>query len=134
MNAFEILPAVVVVVAALIVAGIAVRARWQKHRLRGASRARVLSRWKQAMLQQDPHRRLMEADTVLDAILTELGYSGSVGEKLRKAGRFVPSLDGVWKAHKLRNRIAHEVGTSIPERELKDAFLALERTVTHFCR
>ena len=57
--------------------------------------------WKQAIL---------EADTMLDDILTGLGYQGeSIGEKLKRvqSGDF-KSLDDAWEAHKIRNQIAHD--------------------------
>lgn len=57
--------------------------------------------WKQAIL---------EADMILDEILTSMGYKGeSIGEKLK---RVVPgdfhSIQDAWEAHKVRNQIAHE--------------------------
>ncbi|MFA6039042.1 MAG: hypothetical protein WCV62_06190 [Candidatus Peribacteraceae bacterium] len=107
--------------------------KWQRHRLRGSSRVRVLRGWEQAMRRQDAFRMLMEADAVLDTLLTELGYAGTLGEKLKKAGPYLPDLDAVWKAHKLRNRLAHEVGTPVPERELREALGTLEKTIRHFC-
>ncbi len=57
--------------------------------------------WKQAIL---------EADIILDDILTAMGYRGeSIGEKLKRveAGDF-HSLNEAWEAHKVRNQIAHE--------------------------
>ena len=57
--------------------------------------------WKQAIL---------DADTMLDAVLTGLGYQGeSIGEKLKRVqpGDF-KHLDDAWEAHKVRNQIAHE--------------------------
>ncbi len=57
--------------------------------------------WKQAII---------EADIMLDDILTKMGYRGeSVGEKLKRVamGDFA-SLDDAWEAHKVRNRIAHD--------------------------
>jgi hypothetical protein len=57
--------------------------------------------WKQAII---------EADIMLDQLITKLGYRGeSVGEKLKRAtkGDF-KTLDQAWEAHKVRNRIAHD--------------------------
>lgn len=57
--------------------------------------------WKQAILQ---------ADTMLDDVLSGLGYQGEgVGEKLKRVqpGEF-KNIDDAWEAHKVRNRIAHD--------------------------
>jgi len=57
--------------------------------------------WKQAIL---------EADIILDDLLTKLGYRGeSVGEKLKRVNPGdMKSLNDAWEAHKVRNQIAHE--------------------------
>lgn len=56
--------------------------------------------WKQAVI---------EADILLDDLLTKMGYKGeSVGEKLKRVARGdMKSLDDAWEAHKVRNQIAH---------------------------
>ncbi|MFH1284369.1 MAG: hypothetical protein ABIH78_02150 [Candidatus Peregrinibacteria bacterium] len=56
-----------------------------------------------------PAAAVMDADKILDYALLRKGFEGSLGEKLRTAGPRFTDLDGVWRAHKLRNRIAHEL-------------------------
>lgn len=56
---------------------------------------------------------IMEADIMLDDMLTKQGYDGvGVGEKLKAVE---PSdfntLDDAWEAHKVRNQIAHQGST-----------------------
>jgi hypothetical protein len=58
---------------------------------------------------------IIEADIMLDDLLTKLGYEGlGVGEKLKaaEASDFTTRQDA-WEAHKVRNQIAHE-GSSFP--------------------
>ncbi|HEY0011198.1 MAG TPA: hypothetical protein VGB97_04835 [Candidatus Paceibacterota bacterium] len=57
--------------------------------------------WRQAII---------EADIILDEMLTRLGYVGtSVGEKLRQANpTHFQTLNNAWEAHRVRNQIAHE--------------------------
>jgi len=64
------------------------------------------SDWRQAVL---------EADIVLDDILTSLGYQGEgIGEKLKRVNPGdMKSLDAAGKAHGVRNRIAHD-GSAFP--------------------
>lgn len=52
---------------------------------------------------------IMDADKLLDYALGKKGFAGNLGEKLKKAGSRFSDLNGVWDAHKLRNRIAHEL-------------------------
>ena len=56
--------------------------------------------WKQAII---------EADIMLDDVLTKLGYRGdSIGDKLKRAEPAdFSTLNEAWEAHKVRNQIAH---------------------------
>jgi uncharacterized membrane protein len=60
-----------------------------------------LNDWKQAII---------DADIILDDILTKMGYQGeSVGEKLKRVDQGdMKSIRDAWDAHMVRNRIAHE--------------------------
>lgn len=53
---------------------------------------------------------VIEADTLIDKILGLSGYNGeNLGAKLKQVERGdIESLDDLWEAHKVRNRIAHE--------------------------
>ena len=53
---------------------------------------------------------IIEADILLDDMLTKQGYTGDgVGEKLKSADRVnFSTLEDAWEAHKVRNQIAHE--------------------------
>ena len=73
--------------------------RW-KH-IESLARGASPSEWKEAII---------EADIMLDDMLTRQGYKGAgVGEKLKEAERAdFNTLDDAWEAHKVRNQIAHE--------------------------
>lgn len=52
---------------------------------------------------------IIEADIMLDELLSRAGYQGaSLGDKLKSVSRGdLASLDAAWEAHKVRNQIAH---------------------------
>ncbi|MDO8520578.1 MAG: hypothetical protein Q7S52_00500 [bacterium] len=55
---------------------------------------------------------ILEADNILDDVVERMGYRGeTLGERMKmiEASDF-PHLDLAWKAHKLRNEIAHSAG------------------------
>ncbi|MBI5045978.1 MAG: hypothetical protein HZC14_03205 [Candidatus Niyogibacteria bacterium] len=56
---------------------------------------------------------ILEADGILDDIMKKIGYRGeTLGERLmRIEPSDFDSLQEVWAAHKVRNRIAHEAAT-----------------------
>lgn len=57
--------------------------------------------WKQAII---------EADVMLEQLVTKLGYQGeSLGEQLKRTARGdFKTRDQAWEAHLVRNRIAHD--------------------------
>ncbi len=60
--------------------------------------------------QNDWKQAIIDADIILDALVTRLGYQGdSLGEKLKRTttGDF-KTRDAAWEAHLVRNRIAHD--------------------------
>ena len=67
---------------------------------------------------------IIEADIMLDELLTSWGYvGGSVGDKLKQINADkLRSIEDAWQAHKLRNKIAHEgLNAKITEREVRSA-------------
>ena len=52
---------------------------------------------------------IIEADVMLEEMLNSAGYAGSsIGDKLKSASPSnFQTLDDAWKAHKVRNQIAH---------------------------
>lgn len=56
---------------------------------------------------------VMRADKLLDQALMEIGIPGkTMGERLKKLHGRLSDENGVWAAHKTRNRIAHETSYS----------------------
>ncbi len=53
---------------------------------------------------------ILDADKLLDYALGKKGFDGNLGEKLKKGGARFSDVNEVWMAHKLRNKIAHELG------------------------
>jgi len=75
----------------------------------------ILERWHT----RDPHQlqaAVLEADKLLDEALRILGVSGaSAGERLKNGRSSFKSEAGyqaAWEGHKLRNRLAHELGNA----------------------
>lgn len=67
---------------------------------------------------------IIEADKLLDKAMIEMGVPGkTMGDRLKRRGDKFSNLNGVWRAHKLRNAIAHEAGFEVG---YKQALNALE--------
>lgn len=68
---------------------------------------------------------VIRADTIVDGVLRDMGYSGAtMGDRLKQLNRDqLASLDSVWEAHKLRNRIAHEMDQVLTYQEARRAVM-----------
>lgn len=66
---------------------------------------------------------VLNADKLVDQALRERGYKGeTMGERMKSAKDKWSNRDNIWRAHKLRNEIAHE---SDPRVSYEDARVAL---------
>lgn len=68
---------------------------------------------------EHPNAAILEADKLLAHTLELYGYQGSLGEKLKVADTLFSHIDDVWKAHKMRNKIAHEIGMRVRDEECR---------------
>jgi hypothetical protein len=81
----------------------------------------VRNQWRMIGLGKNLKNDILEADKLLDFVLEKYGYPGSLGEKLKKAGRLFTDKNGVWIAHKMRNKLAHEINFQPSEFEFRAA-------------
>ena len=81
----------------------------------------------------DPKMLVLEYDKLLGAVLQEKYNSReNLGQILKiKAKNFdAPSLNQVWSAHKLRNRIAHEMNFQPNNQEVSQAVYGFKRFIS----
>lgn len=65
---------------------------------------------------------IINADKLLDKALMEMGASGkTMGERLKKSGSHFTELDNVWRAHKLRNALAHDADFEVKYQQTANA-------------
>jgi hypothetical protein len=81
----------------------------------------ILKKWKEIENDKNFKNAIIEADKILDYSLNKKGYVGSLGEKLKKANKLFSNVNNVWNAHKLRNKLVHEMDAGISEYEAKKA-------------
>ena len=101
----------------------------------GSSKWRMVLKHSSSKNPSDWKIAIIEADTILDALVERAGYPGdSLGERLKNAdkGAF-RTLDYAWEAHKVRNRIAHEGSNfSLTERDAKNTIKQYEEVFREF--
>jgi hypothetical protein len=75
----------------------------------------------------DPRHAVLEGDKLLDLLLQRRGFRGSLGEKMKRAQGHLSNIQDLWDAHKLRNRIAHELDAKVEPRDAKRALAAYRK-------
>ena len=93
---------------------------WQKIQAQGSSEN-----------ENDRKQAVIAADSLIEKILAMAGYSGeNLGEKLKNIEPAdLDSLDALWEAHKIRNRIAHETGYALPKEDAERALNLFEKAL-----
>lgn len=74
---------------------------------------------------------VIRADSILDAVLKEAGLQGqTLGERLKQLDASkLASVEEVWEAHKIRNRIVHETDPVLTREEARYAARLFEKAL-----
>ena len=100
--------------------GGAVQSKWEE--IVRHSRSSHEAEWKLAII---------EADKLVDDLLKSTGYPGeTMGDRLMsiERGQF-ESLNGLWEAHKIRNKLVHETSYFLRFAEAQRALQLYEKTL-----
>ncbi len=73
---------------------------------------------------------IINADKLLDEALKRRRFRGkTMGERMVAAQRDISDNDGVWYAHKLRNRLVHEADVKLKEQDVKKALIGIRQAL-----
>ena len=74
---------------------------------------------------------VIQADSIFDAVLKDMGLVGvTLGDRLKQLDfSKLNSLNDVWEAHKIRNRIAHETDHVLTHEEATRAIALFEKAL-----
>ncbi|KKT75839.1 MAG: hypothetical protein UW70_C0027G0025 [Candidatus Peregrinibacteria bacterium GW2011_GWA2_44_7] len=116
----------IAIVGVLIFIGLILWVNSKRNKINPRDEAKIREHW--ANIRQEvqihPKAAVVEGDKLLDQVLKLKGFQGTLGEKLKKAAPLFTNSQGLWQAHKLRNRIAHEMDCN-PSKE--EAITALKQ-------
>lgn len=81
--------------------------------------------------ESDLRLAIIEADTFVDDVLKEHNYPGNdMGERLKSIHPYeYKCLDDLWRAHKIRNRIAHDSDFHLTIDEAKEVIAVYHRAL-----
>lgn len=91
----------------------------------------IVEKWEGILkiAENDARYAILDADKLLDYLLGKKGYEGHLGEKLKKASNLFSDLNGIWLAHKLRNKIAHELDIVLRDSEVNAALRSFKKAI-----
>ncbi len=73
---------------------------------------------------------IINADKLLDKALVEMGVPGkTMGERLKRIPNKFTDINGVWRAHKLRNALAHEPDFEVSWRQASNAVVIYKQAL-----
>lgn len=95
------------------------------------------SRWEEIQRHLNSHKEaewkfaVIEADSLVNDILKASGYPGdTMGDRLKNINKSqIVTLDELWEAHKIRNRLAHEPSYFLRYGEARRAVQLYEKTL-----
>ena len=99
----------------------------KKKGLSKSEKEKLVTQWRKIKADSDMRHAVMDADKLLDLILARKGYTGPLGEKLKRSRALFSDLNGVWSAHKLRNRLAHELDMNLSSSQAQTALRQFEK-------
>lgn len=84
------------------------------------------------LLKDNPALAVLEGDKLLDFCIGKRfpRYKKSLlGDKLKACGSFFSDINAVWSAHKLRNKIAHELSHNVSSSECSRAVSVFKKAL-----
>lgn len=76
-----------------------------------------------------PQEAVLEAEKIVSEALKLMGFDDSFAGQLKRNSYFFSDLSGLWRAHKLRNKIAHELGFIPSGREVDRSLNQFQRAL-----
>ena len=95
--------------------------------------ALVTAKWREVeklMEQGRSKEAIFDADKLLYFIFRKMNFSGETfADRLKAAEKFLPNYQDIWGAHKLRNKLAHEIDFQPSLHEAQQAIATFARAI-----
>ena len=112
----------------------AIHWRYFRNRKLTPERKRFYTTQIQLLNNKSSNERIIAYDKILSHILSDIGYTGTVAEKLKKKPSLISEfLEDIWRLHKLRNRLVHEFA-EIQEQDLEKSAQQYKKILFSLCK
>jgi tryptophan 2,3-dioxygenase len=127
-------PAIGIAVVIIVLLGVVFGAGYLKRRPKVLNSTYFQAKWKESQgYCKDKSTwplAVINADKLLDEALKRRKFKGkTMGERMVAAQRELSDNDGVWYAHKLRNRLVHEADVKLKEADVKKALIGIRQAL-----
>jgi hypothetical protein len=75
------------------------------------------------------NNQILEYDKILDLCLKKKGYQGTLGSKMKQYNNKFYNENAIWNAHKLRNKIAHEIQFHATKKEYETSIQSFKKEI-----
>jgi len=105
----------------------------RKKNLNKVDREMVAKQWDgvEELFNQNRYKEaILEADKTFDFVLKRMNIKGAtLGERLKNTKSFLKNYHNTWEAHKIRNRLVHEVDFEVSTKQAKWAIEEFKKTI-----
>ncbi len=134
MDISSLLPIIFAVLALVLVGGLFLLAKPKKSAWKDKALANLAELENRIQSGDFLHKKsaLIDADKLLDFVMKSSGLRGeTMGDRLKNAEkRFERNMyNKIWEAHKLRNRLVHEIDSNFNENVIRNGFSDLRAAI-----
>lgn len=123
----------IILAAAIVALWFITRGLSKKYALSDADKHRTQVSWTyiEEMLDEGKgSQAIIEADKLLNFVLERKGVPGeNLGERLKNGKALFKDIDAAWRAHKVRNQIAHDMGIKVAAHQAQQTIDLFKRTL-----
>lgn len=94
---------------------------FKKKKLSKSQKEKFQNSLKKILSDSDERHQILDLDKLLDKILFTLSYKWTLWEKMKKFWKNFKNENEIWSAHKLRNKLAHELDFELKKGESEKA-------------
>ena len=123
----------IVLVVAIVVLWLVTRGLSKKYTLSEADKRRVQESWaniEKMLAESKESQAIIDADKLLNFVLEQKGIPGeNLGERLKNGKSLFKDINAAWRAHKVRNQIAHDMDIKIAPHQARQTLDLFKRTL-----
>ena len=111
---------IIILLLIIVIACIIYFALLNKNKINSKLRKKYKDKLKKILSQDDIRHKVIDLDSLLSKLFWTLWYNWSMWAKMKKIWNGFVNTDNIWYAHKVRNKLVHEIDFKLSEKESKN--------------